>query len=229
MFKLLLVLLFLAIGFACGVGVGAIYELKPAKGTLTTSELTSLIFTILGGAGGIIATAIALYAWDQWKSQHRKAQHYEAKINALRLLNIIELQAINMIVMQANPSHERFSITRSELIDTLGKLNLEVMLIKNFSVHLSAEEQLDMDKLRLLPEISADILNLKLWPKEIDTVDYLSISSFTNWRYENSKSWFYSLPHVPKGVGLKEIKVSVINEGIKSILKDSTKQLVNSL
>jgi len=184
MYKFLLILLFLTIGFACGVGVGSIYELKPAKGTLTTAELTSLVFTILGGAGGIIATAIALYAWDQWKSQHRKALHYEAKISALRLLNILELQASNMITMQANPSHERFSITQSELIDTLGKLNLEVMLIKNISVHLPAEEQLDMDKLRLLPEISADILNLKLWPKEIDTVDYLSISSLTNWQKE---------------------------------------------
>jgi len=229
MYKLLLVLLFLAIGFACGVGVGAIYELKPAKGTLTTAELTSLIFTILGGAGGIIATAIALYAWDQWKSQHRKAQHYEAKMHVLRLLNILELQASNMITMRANPSHDKFSITRSELIDTLGKLNLEVMLMKYISIHLPAEEQLDMDKLRLLPEISADILNLKLWSKEKDTVDYLSISSLTNWRYENSKTWFYSLPHVPKGVGLKEVKVSAINEGIKSILKDSTEQLIKTL
>jgi hypothetical protein len=229
MYKLILVLLFLSIGFACGVGAGSFYELKPVQSTLTTAELISLIFTILGGTGGIIAAAIAIYAWDQWKSQHRKAQHYEAKINALRCLNILKIQACNMIVMRANPSNERFSITKSELIDTLGKLNLEVMLIKNISGHLPAVEQIDMDRLNLLPEVSADILNLKLWPEQRDTVDYLSISSSTNWHYKSSEKWFYTLPHSQRNSGLKEIKVSVIYEGIETILKDSTDQLIESL
>lgn len=229
MYKLVLCFLALSIGFALGVCIGAISDISPAKGTITVVELTSLVFTILGGASGIAATGIALYAWRKWKSQSRNNQYYDAKINALRLLNVLELQTANMVTMRANPSSDSFEVVRSELISTLARLNIEIVLIEKVATKLPSKEQLDLSELRKLPEVSADVLNLKIWPDKIDTVDYISISSLTNWRYERAKNWFDSLEYQPKGVGLREIKVSIINENLSKLLKKSTKKLVASL
>ncbi|MEZ9241330.1 hypothetical protein AB4116_17390 [Vibrio splendidus] len=229
MYKLVLCFLVLSIGFALGVCIGAIYEVSPSKGTITVVELTSLVFTILGGASGIAATGIALYAWSKWKSQSRNNQHYDAKINELRLLNVLELQTANMVTMRANPSSDNFSVIKCELISTLARLNIEMALIEKVATKLPRKEHLDLNELRKLPEVSADVLNLKVWPDKIDTVDYISISSLTNWRYERAKNWFESLEHTPKGVGLREIKVSIINEHLSKLLKESTEELVASL
>ncbi|MCD9481590.1 hypothetical protein [Photobacterium phosphoreum] len=230
MYKFVLCFFVLIIGFSIGMCIGTIYELVPAKAELTIAELTSLFFTILGGAGGIVGSVIALYAWGKWKSQYRKTQHYEAKVNILRLLSVLDLQAANMVTMRANPSDFAFDASKAAIIKTLGELSTEFILIKSISMHLSSKEKLDMDELKKLPEISADILNLKLWPHNMfDTVDYLSISSRTNWRYERAKEWFYSLPNTPKGEGLRDIKVSTINTELEKLLEESTKKLIQSL
>ncbi|PSW32153.1 hypothetical protein C9J21_13590 [Photobacterium phosphoreum] len=228
MYKFLLSILFLTIGFSCGVWIGAFYEVKPALGVIAISDLVSLTFTILGGSGGFIAAIIALYAWSKWKVQHQQGQYYVTKIEMLKLLNILELQASNMVSMRANPSDQKFESCRAELIDILGKIYIETTLIQNIEKSLPSEERLDISQLQFLQEISSDLLNLKLWP-ETDTINYLSISSFTSWKYERSKEWFESLPFRPSGVGLRCIDVSIIRDGIKEVLNKSSEQLIRTI
>ncbi|MEL4285810.1 hypothetical protein AAEI02_13340 [Shewanella xiamenensis] len=222
------ILMALTFGFCIGMIYGSFFPSNNMSSTININNQFSLVFTILGGTGGFLATVIALFVWSEWKNQQRHIKLYDLKISILTILHTIMLQTVNMAVMRANPSNGEVNSVRESLVQSLSKLHVELTVYEALVNRLSIKDPINLYEIKYLPEISSEILNLNTWPKT-DTVDKLYISSTTYWQYERAKEFIYSLPFEMTGSDIRIIKISSIKSELKNILEASTKQLCKQL
>lgn len=223
-FEVICGLMVLIFGFVIGMFSGAFFAQNNAPEVIHINELLALGFTILGGAGGFFATAIALFVWAKWKYQQRNIKLYDSKVSILTQLHILMIQTGNMAVMRANPSDSEANSIRESLVETLSKLHVELTIYEMLTTKLSVRESIDLHNLKHLPEIAVGILDLNTWPKK-DTIDVLYVSSTTEWKYDRAKEFIHALPYDPVGVGLRKIKLSHLKDELDNILDVSTKKL----
>ncbi|HDY8048674.1 TPA: hypothetical protein RQK85_004327 [Vibrio vulnificus] len=185
MWDILLSALILLIGFVIGVWTGVFIEPSTATGEMTVSELLSLSFTILGGGAGFIATIFALFVYNKWRSQQRNETSYATKVSLMKRVCTIEVLAGNMLVARANPSISDVKGQAKDLVEVMSDIAVESDILAT----LCPEEDNLTKQARFLGEISAEILNLRLFP-EGDHIDKIYIASTHEWSNEHVKGFF---------------------------------------
>lgn len=185
MWDILLSALILLLGFVVGIWVGVFIEPSPGTGEMTISELLSLSFTILGGGAGFIATMFALFVYRKWRSQQRNETSYATKVSLMKRVCTIEVLAGNMLVARANPSISDVEGQTKDLVDVMSDVAVESDIL----AILCPEEDNLTKHARFLGEVSAEILNLRLWP-EGDHIDKIYIAYNHEWSTENVKDFF---------------------------------------
>lgn len=185
MWNILLSILTLLFGFVIGVWAGVFVEPSTATEEMTISELLSLTFTILGGGAGFIATIFALFAYKRWRSQQRNETSYATKISLMKRVCTIEILAGNMLVARANPSMSDIEGQTKNLVEVMSDIAVESDILST----LCPEEDHLTKHARFLGEVSAEILNLQLFPKG-DHIDKIYVSSTHEWSNDHVKGFF---------------------------------------
>tara|TARA_Y100000588_G_scaffold90517_1_gene97455 strand:+ start:5853 stop:6530 length:678 start_codon:yes stop_codon:yes gene_type:complete len=223
MWDILLSALIFTLGLVGGIWAGVLMEPSVPEGEMTISELLSLSFTILGGGAGFIATIFALYVYHQWRAQKRNDTIYSTKVVLIKHICAIVVYAGNMLVARANPNTTKVNEHRVNLIKTMSEIAVESDILKS----LSTDSEELANELMLLNAISAEILNMRLWPEE-DHIDKIYIASTHEWSCERVKSFFDLVDHDLGGdlggrcYKLENIKaeINTIAEGTKNTLRN---------
>ncbi|ELJ8587119.1 hypothetical protein RUK53_003653 [Vibrio cholerae] len=225
MWNILLSTLFLLFGFVVGVWAGVFIETSTVTGEMTISELLSLSFTILGGGAGFIATIFALFVYKKWRSQKRNETSYATKVSLMKRVCTIEVLAGNMLVAKANPSISDVAGQMKDLVEVISDIAVESDILST----LCPEEEHLTKHARYLGQVSAEIINLRLYP-EGDHIDKIYIASIHEWSSEHVKAFFDEVKFESWGeLGGRCYLLSSLKVQLKSIANKAKTDLSHQL
>lgn len=195
----------------------------PPEGEMTISALLSLSFTILGGGAGFIATIFAFYVYRQWKNQKRNETIYSTNVALLRHIFSTTVYAGNMLVARANPNTSKVNEHRVNLVSSMSFVVVESGILKSL---IPEPEELTSEIMRL-NEVSAEIINLRLFPEK-DHINKIYVASTHEWSNKFVKSFFDRINYVSWGdlggrcyeLDALKFEIETLAESIKSRLRE---------
>ena len=221
MWDIILSALILLIGFVVGIWTGALIEPSSAIGEMTIPELLSLSFTVLGGGAGFLATIFAFFIYKQWRSQQRNETSYATKVSLMKRVSTIEVLAGNMLVARANPSISDVDAQMKVLVEVMSDIAVESEIL----VTLHPEEENLIKPARFLGDVSAEILNLRLFPRG-DHIDKIYLSSEQDWSNEHVKGFFDAVEYTAWGdLGGRCYLLSSLKAKISEVAKEAKANL----